>query len=570
MQVTFSSLFLEALGRVKERISRGEDRGLAFVLEMRGLGCLERVSNLYRIKDKGTGRYVFFRPNKTQARFLGERSGRDIILKSRQMGMTTLACIYAYDRALFDHWSTGIMSHLREKTGLIFEIVKNANEFFKKDWGHFYLPEEERDNTNRISWRDSKANITVSYDFRSLTVNFLHVSEAAFIETSRLTNSLQSVPESGEVVLESTSAGCGGFFYNQWKLWKAGGELAPFRGHFYPWFDHYPENPELWKDRVIVLNQKERDLQDQYNLKPYHLAWRRWKIDESCDSDEEVFEVEYPSDDVSAFMAGQNQVFSSSTLKYQESFVKEASFVGSLRSENKRVSFYKDSKGIVEIWDLPKSEDEYVIGADASEGIGKDASVAIVMSRKTGEQVAQVRGALQPDVFADELWKLGNFYNGAWINPEANGFGHTVIYELTRKGYSKIYRRHTIDEMTNKPTTKLGFLTTNITKLPMTDKFVQATREGKFRVRSKVLLEEMSTFIQIASKTGRSTRREARSECHDDCVMAACLAWEMHTSKGEVPQYEHSLPQEFRGAHVDEDTGFFIPNFSEEEYGLYD
>ena len=43
--------------------------------------------------------------------------------------------------------------------------------------------------------------------------------------------------------------------------------------------------------------------------------------------------------------------------------MKDPSFVGVLRSEGKKkVSFYGDKKGVLQVWELPKGGVSYVIG----------------------------------------------------------------------------------------------------------------------------------------------------------------------------------------------------------------
>ena len=554
----YTPKFLEAMQRVHRAITEGNPSA-QFVHEMRELGWKERLRNLYRVKDKETGSFIFFRPNKSQELFMETRSGRDTILKCRQVGFSTWSCIYAFDRALWDDWSTGIMSHLREKTGLIFEMIKNANDWFKKDWGKFWSPEQEQDSANRISWKDSKASITVAFDFKGLTVRFLHVSEAAFIDTDRLTDSLQAVPEGGEVVLESTPRGFGGFFYNQIQNYKKNGDTAPYKMFFVPWFKHYPENPDLWINKVIKLNSQELELKELYDLEDYHLAWRRWKIQESCDGDEDVFAVEYPTDDVSCFMSGQNKAFTSNALKLQESYVKEPSFTGRLDSEGKKVSFFSDKQGLIQVWELPKANAQYGIGVDVAEGVGKDFSVGIVLNKNSGEQVAMIRGFIAPDVLGDEIWKLAQFYNVAHICPEVNSIGVLVVQDLLRKGYSKIYKRTEHDELTQKGTKKYGFRTTNQSKPSLIMKLSQALKEAKVRIRSSVLLAELTTFIQVSTKTGKSMRYEAISGCHDDTVMALALANEMIDNIYDMKDNDFVLPAQY---HYDEDTGFLSMNDS--------
>lgn len=562
----FSPKFLEAIQRVVDRSKASPElTERIFKDEMVKLGWKERQNNLYRIKAKADGKFKFFRWNSPQRYFAETRKGRDTILKARQFGFTTWACIYAYDRALFDDWTTGIMSHQRERTEKIFDIVKNADEWFVKDWGHLYNPTKDTSSSNKIMWSDSKASITVSFDFRSLTVQFLHVSEAAFIEDERLSNSLQSVPETGEVIEESTPNGPQGLFYHHWQLWKKDGDRAPYQGVFFPWYMNYPENPDNWKNKKLDYDEKERELSLNPDIQDYHLAWRRWKIHESFLGKVEEFEKEYPSDDQECFLSGDSQVYSSNILKAQKSFVRDPSFIGILSSENRRVTFYKDSKGLLKVWSLPEPDREYAIGADASEGVGNDAAVAYVLDRITGETVAELRGQIPPTMFADELWKLGKFYNFAWINPERNNHGHVVIEELIRKGYSKIYKQQVYDEIAKKNTTKLGFLTSSQSKIPLTEQHVTACRNLKFRCASETLLLEMSNFIQLSSKNGRSFRREARGEAKDDCVMAACLAWEMHKVLGDTTQQRIFESDVYRNAEIDPDTGFILNTFAPQQ-----
>jgi len=556
----FSDKFIQALDAVTKKVPEGDQEAkLEFVKQMRELGWFERVTNLYRIKGKLSGEFNFFRPNQDQSHFLTTRSGHDIILKSRQIGFTTLMCIYNYDRALWDNWDTGIMSHLRERTELIFEIVKNCNEWFKKDWGHLFNREQSSDSAHKISF-DGGGSVSVSYDFQSLTLKSLHISEAAFIDANRIGNSIQSVPENGEVTLESTPNGRGGFFYESWQGWKKNGNLAPYKGFFFPWFKHYPEDIDKWEtiasNAKMNLDDREDELVTVYGLKKYQLAWRRWKIQESFQGSEENFEVHYPVDDVACFLSGENRVFSASVMKYQESFVKEPSFIGNLSDGLKETK-----SGFWKIWEVPNVSASYVIGVDCSEGIGKDRGVISVWNRNTGYQVAELVAQLPPDLLSDEAYKASIYYQQAWICPEANNHGHSFISSLTKKNFYKIYKRQAIDEITNKPTQKLGFLTTSTTKMPLTENFAVKCRSGEIKIRSSHLLNEMSTFIQISSQTGRTVRREAISGCYDDSVIAACLAMEMDRVLGTTTDAsEFWLKEQELNQKIDDETGFVVPS----------
>src|ERR1041385_1985581 len=89
-------------------------------------GCLalghdERVRNLYRVNDKLSNRASFFAPNPPQEHFLKNRTGRDIVLKCRQVGFTTLSSIRGLDYALWEPNSKcGILAHLQLTVTTIF------------------------------------------------------------------------------------------------------------------------------------------------------------------------------------------------------------------------------------------------------------------------------------------------------------------------------------------------------------------------------------------------------------------------------------------------------------------
>ena len=555
---------LEELQKVAE-VEDSETTCKTFKEKLLEIGWKERILNLYRIRNKLTGEFEQFIPNKEQLKFLEERTGRDVILKCRQIGFTTLSCIYAYDRAIWDRWCTGIMAHKQETVKLIFEIVKHCNDWFKKDWGHLYAPIEESNNTSRLSWEDLKSSITVAFDFQGLTLNFLHGSEVAFINGERLTNSLQAVPETGEVTLESTPNGRGGFFYDSWQDWKKQSGSSPFRGHFFPWFEHYPEIIERWiPEKNHKFTEEELELKQKFKLEDYHLVWRRYKIRESCQGSTEKFDIQYPSDDVSCFLSGDQNVFPRNVLSYQETFVTEPKHIGFLRNENKEIKLIADKKGAIKIWQLPKPDGVYGGGADPSGGYGQDPGCAIIVDYKTGEQVAELHGFFDPDLFADELYKLGHFYNRCFWCIEANNHGAAVILALKSK-YPNLYKRQEFDSIIKKVTTQIGFYTTSTSKITITDNAVAACRDGNLRVRSDALLSEMSRFVNVVKKLndGRivtTMRREALADSHDDRVIAVCLAWEMIRSRPVSFQKEIDSPLSLEGFSIDPDTGFYTPS----------
>jgi hypothetical protein len=99
-----------------------------------------RLSNLYKIVTKGDddgadGLVVTFRPNRAQRRLMARMHHRNIILKARQLGFTTLVAILWLDTALFskEPIRCGIIAQDKEAAEAIFR----GKVLFAYD----YLPE---------------------------------------------------------------------------------------------------------------------------------------------------------------------------------------------------------------------------------------------------------------------------------------------------------------------------------------------------------------------------------------------------------------------------------------------
>jgi hypothetical protein len=206
---------------------------------------------------------------------------------------------------------------------------------------------------------------------------------------------------------------------------------------------------------------------------------------------------------------------------------------GHLTVDGKKLVFIDDPKGWVSLWEVPKPNNEYVIGCDPAGGQNKDASAAYVINRTSRRIVGRVWGQIEPADMANEIYKLAKYFNHAFICVEVNNHGGTVINVLKSLNYRNLYKRKHFDAVTQKLSNQYGFQTTNETKLMVTEKLRSAIKDGKLYVPDADLLDEMSSFVQIASKNGRSIKREATPGRHDDLVMACAFAYEMLDQRGD-------------------------------------
>jgi hypothetical protein len=543
---------------------------MCFRDRMLELGHIERVKNLYTIKDKLSAKAVPFKMNEHQQLFLETRSGRDLVLKIRQVGFTTLSCVETLDLALWDeNFQGGIMAHKLQAVAKIFKnIVKFSYDYFVEEWGHWYNPTPDQNSANELSFSDDglgrslKSSIKVGHDFRSSTVNFLHVSEAAYIEEDRLVGSTNSVPATGIVIFESTANGMGGEFHRLYELGKKLGMQAPYQPYFIPWYRFYPENPNdaRWQlPEDVELNEYENSLLAEHGemITRTHLGWRRWCLEANCKGQIETFEQEYPSNDVDCFLSNESSVFGRTIIKTQMSRVQEPKFKGFLIRDGKRIKFVEDDKGYVILWERPKPDRSYAIGADPSSGVGKDFSAALVKDQRSGRIVGKIHNEhLDPGDFGTELFKLGKYFNTAWVCLEINNHGIVTLNKLKEAFYPNLYSRRVLDERTNKPTRQLGFLTTNSEKIRITEQLKASFKEATLMVQDEATVREMSTFMQYANSTGSSYKREGAPGTHDDLVMALALTEEMHLARPSSD--DDNVVDPFDQRQVDPDTGFLI------------
>lgn len=274
---------------------------------------------LYKIMlktDVGDGTVVPFIPNAAQRRLIADLHFRNLILKARQLGFTTLAAILWLDHALFNKdQRCGIIAQDREAAEVIFrDKVKLAYERLPAQ-----LRERmplARDSATELLFAHNNSSIRVATSMRSGTIHRLHVSEfgkicAKFPDKAKevVTGSLPAVPLDGIVIIESTAEGRDGEFYAMSQRAKAshekGAELTErdYRFHFFPWWGEPAYRMESGAD----ISDKDNEYFDQVEAAQgceIEQAQRRWYVatrDNDFSGDAESMWQEYPSTPDEAF-----------------------------------------------------------------------------------------------------------------------------------------------------------------------------------------------------------------------------------------------------------------------------
>lgn len=210
-----------------------------------------RLNNLYYIIDK-RGQKIKFKMNWAQQAIYDDLWYLNIILKARQLGITTFITIMLLDVALFNsHISCGIISDTEESAKYIFRKIKFAYDS---------LPEELKsvrgakiDSAKELTFSNNSL-IRVGTSLRGSTFNYLLVSEFGKVAAEDikraneiLTGSLNTLAVGSYCFIESTARGRSGIFYDMCveskKIKDADRQLSKmdYKFHFLPWWKepHY-------------------------------------------------------------------------------------------------------------------------------------------------------------------------------------------------------------------------------------------------------------------------------------------------------------------------------------------
>ena len=162
----------------------------------------------------------------------------------------------------------------------------------------------------------------------------------------------------------------------------------------------------------------------------------------------------------------------------------------------------------------------YGIGADTSEGVGKDSSALCLWDFRTGELAATFHdNKMPPELFAYTLAKVGHEYSDCVIAPEINNLSGGVVITTLKEIYKNIYRHTDARNYSEKLSNRIGWYTTSLTKTQALMDFRKAFNDGILKIYDKELLEEMRSYSQSdLAETSKITR-------HFDLLMSAAIGF---------------------------------------------
>jgi len=451
------------------------------------------AEQLLRVRTR-EGRTAPLRANAAQRAFEQRRGGRNIVLKARQMGLTTWAAARFFLKTITQPGTLTLeVAHTQEAAEEIFRIVHRFLD---------YLPEDLREGALRTSRANVRQIVFPEIDAqyrvvsagdrnagRGLTVQNLHCSELARWPgdpAETLAGLRAAMAPEAELILESTPDGVGGCFHEEWQ--KAG-ETGTVR-HFFPWWMERRYRAKAVDE--TSLTEEERDLISRKGLDLEQIGYRR-QIRADFRG---LARQEYAEDEQSCFLASGDSVFELGAIEAR------------LQTAPAPVELRRN--GELEVWLPPLKGKDYLVAVDpAGGGSEGDYSAAQVLELETGLQCAEFAGHVGGLELARLMTALAAEYNQAWLVVERNNHGSGVLALIENVcGYGRIYRQGG----------QTGWLTTSMSRPAALGRLDAGLVERPECFQSRWLLAECRSFVRMPD--GGSG---ARPGTHDDRVMAMAI-----------------------------------------------
>lgn len=482
---------------------------------------MKKLIDRFSIIDK-KGVTVPFKMKRAQLHYHQYRTGRDIILKARQIGFTTYEQLRKLERVLYHKNIASVtLGHRMDKTKDIFRIAKYAWESLPSVFRGLY--EVKYDSVRELFFANTNSRYFVDTNLRSTTVQDLHISEVAFIDDIEgvFRSSFEAVPRGGIITLESTANGLN-YFHDLWQEAKEG--KNGFTPHFYNWTwdDNYREvvpDSSTWKDDYKVLAKKYSLIADPVGVLEIDDEQFYWYYLKARGLKEQV-KAEYPCIDTEAFLSQSDSVFS----LYNVAQLKPANEIRKYKGWS---IYHEPIKGI-----------DYIIGMDTSEGLEGDYSSGEIYGVIDGKliNVASFRDrSIRPDKFGSLSIELGRLYNNALIIPERNSSGLSAVLSIYSQGYKNLFYSKSLESKEGGDM-DYGFRTTAINRDMLIDDFISGFEEGEIVVNSPYVIGEMKTFVRKPNG-----KREHEQGYHDDSLFASFLAVQGRKYLDQIKKDRHEV-----------------------------
>jgi len=410
-----------------------------------------------------------------------EKHRFNIIVKSRQLGISTITAAYALWLALFRRDKNIVCIATKLATAIEFmDKVKVAFASLPK-W--LVLKPKIKDSRQDIKFANGSQIRAIPRSEsagRGLAASLVIIDEAAHIEGFETiwTALLPSLSTGGSAIMLSSPNGASGLFYQTYV--DAVAKKNDFNPIELKW-DVHPDRDAKWEEET------RRIYSPRYYAQEYN-----------CD-----------------FLGSGDTYISSDDIEWLKTIA--------------TAPIKRDGPaGQVWVWKEPVPGHNYIVSADVARGdAGGDFSTFHIFDCNEGEIAAEFMGHIRPDELGKLLDAWGRKYNNALMAPEQNTYGHHTITVLQHRDYPNLYyeQRERNPSFYPGPDDVPGY--PNHGKKKRND--LIANMEGILRNRlvrsySTRLIHQLQTFIWQPGRTDDSEgKASAAKGTHDDLIMSFAI-----------------------------------------------
>jgi hypothetical protein len=414
----------------------------------------------------------------------------NVILKSRQLGISTLSAGFALWSMLFNEdFNVLVIATTQEVAKNLVNKVQVMNENLPS-WLRTEIVSNNKLSLKFKNGSQIKAISSAGTGARSEALSLLIIDEAAFIRNIEeiWIASQATLSTGGGAIVLSTPNGVGNWFHQTWA--DAESKINGFHTIKLHWTVH-PERDQDWRDDQTKLLGERGAAQE-------------------CDCD--------------FVSSGHTVVDGGTLLDYENQCIEPIEKRG-----------YDNAYWI---WEYPDYTRNYVVVADVARGDGADWSTFQIIDTLDIRQVAEYKGKLPPKDFGNMLHTVATEWNNALLAVENANIGWAAIQPILDRGYENLFYTYKDDgyvdvdvqlkkgyDMKDKSQMVPGVSTTSRTRPLMISALEMYMREKTPIIRSKRLIQELFVFVWLNGKA------QAQSGYNDDLVMAYAIAlWLRDTS----------------------------------------
>lgn len=415
----------------------------------------------------------------------------NIILKSRQMGISTLVAAYSLWLMIFHKDKNILIISLKQEVAKeIITKVRFANDNLPT-WLKTKCEEDNRLSLKFINGSQIRATSTTKKSGVSLALSLLIIDEAGLIdEAEELWTSAQpTLSTGGRAIILSTPRGVGNWFHKMWVGSEENNDGKFGKNGFHPiklpWDLHPERSPE----------------------------WRRIEGEKQGNPKKAAQEF-----DCDFIATGDNVIDLGIVEWYKKTKKKEP------------VDIRGVDKGLW-VWQFPDYTHTYIVSADVARGDSTDFSAAHVLdiSLPTPTQVAEYKGNLGTKDFGNFLVALSTEYNNSLLIIERENVGWSTIQSVIDREYKNLFysssdlkyvdvHRQLSNNYYSEEKKLVPGFSTNIKTRPLIIAHLeQFFRDKSIDVFSTRTLAELETFIW---KNGKA---QAMDGYNDDLTMALAI-----------------------------------------------